>query len=38
MHGSVTPDMVLPLLFVAAWATTITLISKFVHDRTLLQS
>ncbi|KAK4935924.1 hypothetical protein LTR10_023090 [Elasticomyces elasticus] len=32
VHGSVTPKMVLPLLFVAAWATAITCISKFVHD------
>jgi len=35
VHGSVTPEMVLPLLFVAGWATMITLISKFVHDRML---
>ncbi|KAB8220376.1 Bestrophin, RFP-TM, chloride channel-domain-containing protein [Aspergillus novoparasiticus] len=31
MHGSVLPKMILPLSFVAAWATLITLISKFVH-------
>ncbi len=35
LHGSVTPEMVLPLLFVAGWASMITLISKFVHDRML---
>lgn len=33
VHGSVTPEMVLPLLFVAGWSSMITLISKFVHDR-----
>ncbi|KAE8142236.1 UPF0187-domain-containing protein [Aspergillus pseudotamarii] len=32
MHGSVLPKMILPLSFVAAWATLITLISKFVHN------
>ncbi|EXJ79111.1 hypothetical protein A1O3_08612 [Capronia epimyces CBS 606.96] len=32
LHGSVLPKMVLPLAFVAAWATAITCISKFVHD------
>ncbi|KAE8369149.1 Bestrophin, RFP-TM, chloride channel-domain-containing protein [Aspergillus caelatus] len=31
MHGSVLPKMILPLSFVAAWATLITLLSKFVH-------
>ncbi|KAE8387952.1 Bestrophin, RFP-TM, chloride channel-domain-containing protein [Aspergillus alliaceus] len=31
MHGSVLPKMILPLCFVAVWATLITLISKFVH-------
>ncbi|PIG87946.1 UPF0187 domain membrane protein [Aspergillus arachidicola] len=31
MHGSVLPKMILPLSFVAAWATLITLISRFVH-------
>jgi hypothetical protein len=35
VHGSVTPEMVLPLLFVAGWSSMITLISKFVHDRML---
>ena len=35
IHGSVTPEMVLPLLFVAGWSSMITLISKFVHDRML---
>jgi predicted membrane chloride channel (bestrophin family) len=33
MHGSVMPKMILPLLFVAAWSSFITLISKFVHPR-----
>ncbi|CAN9387168.1 unnamed protein product [Alternaria alternata] len=37
VHGSVTPEMVLPLLFVAGWATMITLISKFVHDLSVNQ-
>lgn len=32
MHGSILPKMILPLFFVAAWATAITLISKKVHD------
>jgi hypothetical protein len=32
IHGSVFPKMVLPLLFVAGWATAVTLISKKVHD------
>lgn len=32
LHGSVTPEMILPLLFVGAWSTAITCISKFVHD------
>ncbi|KNG82504.1 hypothetical protein ANOM_009690 [Aspergillus nomiae NRRL 13137] len=31
MHGSVLPKMILPLCFVAVWATLITLISRFVH-------
>ncbi|KAJ5902827.1 hypothetical protein N7495_003355, partial [Penicillium taxi] len=32
MHGSVTPKMIVPLVFVAAWSTAITCISHFVHD------
>ncbi|GKZ18624.1 hypothetical protein AbraIFM66951_007644 [Aspergillus brasiliensis] len=32
MHGSIMPKMILPLAFVAAWATVITCISKFVHN------
>ncbi|KAF2196356.1 UPF0187-domain-containing protein [Delitschia confertaspora ATCC 74209] len=31
MHGSVLPKMILPLFFVAAWATAITLISEKAH-------
>ncbi len=31
MHGSVLPKMILPLTIVAAWSTTITCISQFVH-------
>ncbi|KAJ4518052.1 hypothetical protein HRR80_003875 [Exophiala dermatitidis] len=31
LHGSVLPKMILPLTFVAAWATAITCISKFVY-------
>ncbi|KAJ9602562.1 hypothetical protein H2200_013105 [Cladophialophora chaetospira] len=34
LHGSVVPKMVLPLTFVAGWATMITCISKFVHPLT----
>ncbi|KAF2437572.1 UPF0187-domain-containing protein [Karstenula rhodostoma CBS 690.94] len=32
LHGSITPEMILPLLFVAGWSTMITCISKWVHD------
>jgi len=32
LHGSVLPKMILPLIFVGAWATAITCISQFVHD------
>ncbi|KAL6706964.1 hypothetical protein ACN47E_004914 [Coniothyrium glycines] len=32
LHGSITPEMILPLLFVAGWSSLITCISKFVHD------
>ncbi|KAL8697897.1 MAG: hypothetical protein Q9201_006866 [Fulgogasparrea decipioides] len=32
LRGSITPRMILPLLFVGAWATLITCISKFVHE------
>ncbi|KAH3920558.1 hypothetical protein HBI56_071660 [Parastagonospora nodorum] len=32
LHGSITPEMILPLLVVAGWSTAITCISKFVHD------
>ncbi|PWY85768.1 UPF0187 domain membrane protein [Aspergillus sclerotioniger CBS 115572] len=32
MHGSIMPKMILPLAFVAAWATLITCIAKFVHN------
>lgn len=32
LHGSVLPKMILPLGFVAAWATAVTCISKFVHN------
>src|SRR5882757_3269220 len=31
LHGSVLPKMILPLCFVAAWATAVTCISKFVY-------
>lgn len=33
MHGSVLPKLILPLLFVAAWSTLITLFSHYVHNR-----
>lgn len=32
LHGSITPEMILPLIFVGAWASLITCISKFVHS------
>jgi putative membrane protein len=32
LHGSVTPEMVMPLFFVGGWSAMITLISKFVYD------
>lgn len=32
MHGSIMPEMILPLIFVACWSTLITCISKFVHN------
>ena len=38
VHGSVLPKMVLPLLFVAGWATAVTLISKRVYNRGFLTS
>lgn len=31
MHGSIFPKLILPLIFVAAWATAITTISKLVN-------
>ena len=32
MHGSVTPKMIVPLLFIACWATAITCIHKLVRS------
>lgn len=32
LHGSILPELILPLLLVAGWATAITVISKKVHD------
>ncbi|OJJ48882.1 hypothetical protein ASPZODRAFT_1338687 [Penicilliopsis zonata CBS 506.65] len=32
MHGSVLPEMILPLIIVAIWSTLITCISKYIHD------
>ncbi|XEV04967.1 hypothetical protein FSHL1_010254 [Fusarium sambucinum] len=32
LHGSIMPSLILPLLFVACWATAITVISKKVYD------
>ncbi|ORY08055.1 Bestrophin, RFP-TM, chloride channel-domain-containing protein [Clohesyomyces aquaticus] len=32
LHGSITPEMVLPLLFVGGWSSMITCICKYVHD------
>ena len=33
MHGSILPEMVLPLLFVAIWSTLITCLTRFVVNR-----
>lgn len=33
LHGSVAPEMVLPLIFVGGWATMIVCISEFVFNR-----
>lgn len=33
MHGSVLPQMILPLLLVGGWATLITCVSHFYHNR-----
>lgn len=33
MHGSILPKMIVPLFFVGAWATTITLISHNIRNR-----
>lgn len=33
VQGSVMPQMILPLLLVGAWATLITCISHFKHNR-----
>lgn len=33
MHGSVLPRMILPIFMISCWATLITCISKFVHER-----
>ncbi|KAF1954920.1 UPF0187-domain-containing protein, partial [Byssothecium circinans] len=32
LHGSITPSMILPLLFVGGWSAAITCISKLVYD------
>ncbi|OAP62350.1 hypothetical protein AYL99_04553 [Fonsecaea erecta] len=32
LHGSVLPKMILPLIFVAGWATLFTCINKFVYE------
>ncbi|KAF1820575.1 uncharacterized protein K489DRAFT_390027 [Dissoconium aciculare CBS 342.82] len=32
LHGSILPKMIVPLLMVAIWATTITIVDKFVHN------
>ncbi|KAJ4352205.1 uncharacterized protein N0V89_007552 [Didymosphaeria variabile] len=32
LHGSITPEMILPLLFVGGWSTMITCVSKWAHD------
>ncbi|KID96424.1 UPF0187 domain membrane protein, partial [Metarhizium majus ARSEF 297] len=32
MHGSILPKMILPLIFIAAWSTAVTVISMKVHD------
>lgn len=37
MHGSVLPKLIIPLIFVAIWSTTVTVISRYVYDRELSQ-
>ncbi|KXL45730.1 hypothetical protein M433DRAFT_536313 [Acidomyces richmondensis BFW] len=32
LHGSVVPKMIVPITFLAAWATAVTTISKLVHN------
>lgn len=32
VHGSVLPKMILPLAFIGAWSTAITVINELVHD------
>ncbi|KAJ5589828.1 hypothetical protein N7450_003800 [Penicillium hetheringtonii] len=32
MHGSVLPKLIIPLIFVALWSTTVTVISKYVYN------
>ncbi|KAF2427406.1 UPF0187-domain-containing protein [Tothia fuscella] len=32
LHGSILPEMILPLIFVGGWSTLITCISKYKHD------
>ena len=32
MHGSITPRMIVPLVFIGIWATIITCISEYVHQ------
>ncbi|KIV94734.1 hypothetical protein PV10_02472 [Exophiala mesophila] len=32
LHGSIIPKMIIPLTFVATWATAVTCISKFVYN------
>jgi ion channel-forming bestrophin family protein len=33
IHGSLLPGLILPLLFVGLWTTTVCLFSRHVHDR-----
>jgi hypothetical protein len=34
LHGSITPELILPLVFTAFWATAITCFSEFVLNST----
>jgi hypothetical protein len=33
LHGSITPKLIIPVLLIGGWATTVTCVSKLVYDR-----